>query len=126
MTDLSSSHFQSQAKSRGHAIVFMPLVLIWIGQFCGGVIGSQNVKVAVIGRLLLLFFPPDPFVTCLLRISHSLVCRISLDVVYIFSFVDFHICVLTLTSLRGQLKPMFLVIYLVSIVSFILHKMTVI
>ena len=58
MTDLSSSHFQSQAKSRGHAIVFMPLVLIWIGQFCGDVIGSQNVKVAVIGRLLLLFFSP--------------------------------------------------------------------
>ena len=34
-------------------MVFMPLVLVWIGQFCGDVIGRQNVKVAVIGRLFI-------------------------------------------------------------------------
>ena len=36
-------------------MVFMPLVLVLIGQFCHDVIGRQNVKVVVIGRLLLLF-----------------------------------------------------------------------
>ena len=30
----------------------MPLVLVWIGQFCRDMIAGQNVKVAVIGRLL--------------------------------------------------------------------------
>ena len=34
----------------------MPLVLVLIGQFCHDVIGRQNVKVVVIGRLLLLLF----------------------------------------------------------------------
>ena len=33
-------------------MVFMPLVVVWIGQFYRYVIGPQNVKVAVIGRLL--------------------------------------------------------------------------
>ena len=33
-------------------MVFMPLVVVWIGQFCRDVIGHQNMKVAVIGRLL--------------------------------------------------------------------------
>ena len=32
-------------------MVFMPLVLVLIGQFCRDVIGRQNVKVVVIGRL---------------------------------------------------------------------------
>ena len=48
---LSSSHLQSQVKSRREMMVFMPLVLVWIGQFCRDVIGRQNVKVVVIGRL---------------------------------------------------------------------------
>ena len=33
-------------------MVFMSLVVDWIGQFCCDVIGRQNVKVAVIGQLL--------------------------------------------------------------------------
>ena len=33
-------------------MVFMPLVLVWIGQFRRDLIGRQNVKVAVMGRLL--------------------------------------------------------------------------
>ena len=33
-------------------MVFMPLVLVWIGQFCCDVIGHQNVKVIVTGWLL--------------------------------------------------------------------------
>ena len=37
-------------------MVFMPLVVVWIGQFCRDVIGRQNVKVVVIGQLLLLLF----------------------------------------------------------------------
>ena len=37
-------------------MVFMSLVLVLIGQFCRDVIGRQNVKVVVIGRLLLLLF----------------------------------------------------------------------
>ena len=43
-------------KSRRQMMVFMPLVLVLIGQFCRDVIGRQNVKVVVIGRLLLLLF----------------------------------------------------------------------
>ena len=35
-------------------MVLMSLVLVLIGQFCRDVIGCQNVKVVVIGRLLLL------------------------------------------------------------------------
>ena len=35
-------------------MVFMSLILVLIGQFCRGVIGRQNVKVVVIGQLLLL------------------------------------------------------------------------
>ena len=34
----------------------MPLVVVLIGQFCRDVIGCQNMKVAVIGRLLFAFF----------------------------------------------------------------------
>ena len=47
---LSGSHLQSEEKSR------QPLVLVLIGQFCPDVIVHQNVKVVVIGRLLLLLF----------------------------------------------------------------------
>ena len=50
---LSGSHLQSQVTSRPQMMVFMPLILVWIGQFCRDVIGRQNVKVVVIGRLLL-------------------------------------------------------------------------
>ena len=32
--------------------VFMPLVVVWIDQFCCDVIGHQNMKIAVIGQLL--------------------------------------------------------------------------
>ena len=46
-------HLQSQVKSRPQMTVFMSLVLLLIGQFCHDVIGRQNVKVVVIGRLLL-------------------------------------------------------------------------
>ena len=49
---LSGSHLHSQVKSRRQMMVFMPLVLVLIGQFCRDVIGRQNVKVAAIGRLL--------------------------------------------------------------------------
>ena len=38
--------------SHHQMMVFMPLVLVWIGQFCHDTIGRQNVKVAVIGWLL--------------------------------------------------------------------------
>ena len=43
-------------KSRRQMMVFMPLVLVLIGQFCRDVIGGQNLKVAVIGRLLFCYF----------------------------------------------------------------------
>ena len=43
-------------KSRRQMMVFMSLVLVLIGQFCRDVIGRQNVKVVVIGQLLLLLF----------------------------------------------------------------------
>ena len=43
-------------KSRHQMMVFMSLVLVLIGQFCHDVIGRQNVKVVVTGRLLLLLF----------------------------------------------------------------------
>ena len=43
---------QSQVKSRRQMMVLMSLVLVLIGQFCRDVIGRQNVKVVVIGRLL--------------------------------------------------------------------------
>ena len=36
--------------------VFMPLVLVLIGQFCRDVIDRQNVKVVVIGQLLFCCF----------------------------------------------------------------------
>ena len=48
---LSGSHLQSEEKSR-----CQPLVLVLIGRFCPDVIVHQNVKVVVIGRLLLLLF----------------------------------------------------------------------
>ena len=41
---------------RRQMMVFISLVLVLIGQFCRDVIGRQNVKVIVIGRLLLLLF----------------------------------------------------------------------
>ena len=41
-------------KSHDQMMVFMPLVLVLIGQFCYDVIGRQKKKVVVIGRLLLL------------------------------------------------------------------------
>ena len=53
---LSGSHLQSQEKSRRQMMVFMSLVLVLIGQFCRDVIGRQNMKVVVIGWLLLLLF----------------------------------------------------------------------
>ena len=37
-------------------MVFMSLIMVWIGQFCRDVNGCQNVKVAVTARLLLLLF----------------------------------------------------------------------
>ena len=46
-------------------MVFMHLVVVWIGQFCRDVIGRQNVKVAVIGRLLFCFYFRSVY--CLLR-----------------------------------------------------------
>ena len=52
---LSSSHLQSQVKSRDQMMMYLcreALVVVCIGQFCRGVIGRQNVKVAVIGCLL--------------------------------------------------------------------------
>ena len=48
---LSGSHLQSQVKSRCQTMVFMPLVLVRIGQFCRDVIGHQNMKVAVIAQI---------------------------------------------------------------------------
>ena len=63
---LSSSHLQSQVMSRCQIMVFIPLVVVEIAQrFCRDVIGRQNVKVAVTGRLLSYwYFWP---VYCLLR-----------------------------------------------------------
>ena len=46
------SHLQSPVKSHRQMMVFMLLVLVWIGQFCRDVTGCQNVKVVVIGCLL--------------------------------------------------------------------------
>ena len=43
-------------KSRHQVMVFMSLIMVWIGQFCCDVNGYQNVKVAVTARLLLLLF----------------------------------------------------------------------
>ena len=37
-------------------MVFMPLVVVWIGQFCRDVIGRQNVEVADWSVVVLLFF----------------------------------------------------------------------
>ena len=51
-------------KSRSQMMVFMPLVLVWIGQFCCDVIGRQNVKVVVIGQLLFAVIF-DPSIVCL-------------------------------------------------------------
>ena len=42
---LSGSRLQSQVESPRQMMVFMPLVVVWIGQFCRGVIGRQNMKV---------------------------------------------------------------------------------
>ena len=53
---LSGSHLQSQVKSRRQMMVFMPLVVVWTGLFCRDVIGRQNVKVAMIGRLFSCYF----------------------------------------------------------------------
>ena len=62
---LSGSHLQSEEKSR-----CQPLVLVLIGRFCPDVIVHQNVKVVVIG-LLLLFS-----IVCWFRLYESFVrCR---------------------------------------------------
>ena len=37
-------------------MVFMPLVMVLIGQFCSDVIGYQNLKVAVIDPLLFYYY----------------------------------------------------------------------
>ena len=58
------SHLQSQLKSVSQMMVFMPLVVVLIGQFCRDVIGRQNVKVAVIGQLFFCYFRS---VYCLLK-----------------------------------------------------------
>ena len=42
--NLSGSHLQSQVKSRHQKMVFMPLVMVLIAQFCRDVIGFQNMK----------------------------------------------------------------------------------
>ena len=44
-------------------MAFMPLVVIWIGQFCRDGFGYQNVKVAVIVRLLFAVIF-DPSIVC--------------------------------------------------------------
>ena len=46
-------------------MVFMPLALVWIGQFCRDVLGCQKVRVVVIGRLLFAIIF-DPSIVCLL------------------------------------------------------------
>ena len=38
----SGSHLQSQVKSVSQTMVFMPLGLVWIGQFCRDVIGCKK------------------------------------------------------------------------------------
>ena len=38
---------ESRVKGRRKMMVFMPLVVVWIGQICRDVIGRQNVKVAL-------------------------------------------------------------------------------
>ena len=43
-------------KSRRQMMVFISVVLVLIGHFCHNVIGRQNLKVVLIGRLLLLLF----------------------------------------------------------------------
>ena len=53
---LSGSHLQIQVKSRRQMMVFMYLVLVLMGRIFRDVIGRKNVKVVVIGRLLLLLF----------------------------------------------------------------------
>ena len=45
---LSGSHLQSQVKSCRQMMVFMPLVLVLIGQFCRDLIGPWNVEVLVL------------------------------------------------------------------------------
>ena len=62
---LSGSHLQSQVKSRRQMMVFMPLVVVWIGQFCRDVIGRQNMKVAVTGQSLFCCYFRSVY--CLLR-----------------------------------------------------------
>ena len=62
---LSGSHLQSQVKSHRQVMVFMPLVLVWIGLVCQDMIGRQNIKVAMTGRLL--FYCYFQSVYCLLR-----------------------------------------------------------
>ena len=59
-----SGTLQSWVKSC-HQMVFMPLILVWNGQFCGDVIGHQNVRVAVNGRFLFCCYFLSVY--CLLR-----------------------------------------------------------
>ena len=61
---LSGSQSQSQVKSVSQMMVFIPLVVVLIGQFCRDVIGRENVKVSVIGQLFFCYFPS---VYCLLK-----------------------------------------------------------
>ena len=68
---LSSIHRPSQMKSHRQMMVFMSLVLVLIGQFCRDVIGRQNVKVVVIGRLLLLLFSIRLLFVCRFRLRSS-------------------------------------------------------
>ena len=49
---LSSSHLQSQVKSLYQMMVFIPLFMVFIGQFGQEVIGHQDLKGAVTGYLL--------------------------------------------------------------------------
>ena len=37
----------------------LPLVVVWIGQFCRDVIGRQNVKVAAVGSCFTVSFDPS-------------------------------------------------------------------
>ena len=48
---LSGSRLQSQVESPRQMMVFMPLVVVWIGRFCREVIGCQNVKVTRLSSL---------------------------------------------------------------------------
>ena len=50
-------------------MVFMPLFAVWIGPYCRDVIGRQNVKVAVIGRMWFCGNFGDPSIVCKVQIA---------------------------------------------------------